>query len=180
MRIFKYFFYFLCLSLLMFLAFGEGKKYGKGHKIVIHTSEEKAGVYAWMVAKSEMPENVLHNIYKITMQYDNADLILAIIKAESNFNPFVKSHKNAMGLMGIVPKWWLDELIKNKIIKNKRDLYDIEKNIKAGNYVLSKYFESCKDINIVLSKYSGNSKHYPQKVFVALGEINYARMKGKW
>ena len=133
-----------------------------------------------MLANSDMPEDILKDIYNTAIKYDNSDLILAIIKVESHFNPLTKSHQKAKGLMGITPKWWLEELKSKGIIKTKRDLYNIEKNIEGGNYILSKYFEKHKNIYTVLTNYSGNAKNYPEKVLIALGEINYARIKGTW
>ena len=168
------------LLIIFYTSFDLGKNYGKKHIVVVHTTKEQKGVYTWMLAKSEMPEATIQTVYDTALKYDNADLILAIIKTESNFNPFAKSHGNAIGLMGIIPSWWSKELIEQKIIKSKRDLYDIEKNIRAGNYILTKYFGTYKNIDLTLEKYSGNAKGYSHKVFVALGEINYARMKGTW
>jgi len=167
---------FFSISCFLFILYSNSK-IKTAEKIVSHKPN---GVYEWMLAKSEMPEEVLKHIQKTTNKYENRDLLLAIIKVESHFNPSAKSSQDARGLMGIIPKWWLDVLIKNKIIKSKRDLYDVEKNIAAGNFILGKYFEKYKDIHEVLDKYSGGHKGYSDRVFVAMGEINYARMKGRW
>jgi soluble lytic murein transglycosylase-like protein len=138
------------------------------------------GVHEWMLSNSDSPEDILKQIYKSTNKYERSDLLLAICKVESSFNPFTKSHKNARGLMGVVPKWWMDELMQNGVIDSKRDLYDIEGGVAAGNYILNKYFSKHKDIRTALLKYSGGDKKYPTKVFAALGEIKYARTEGKW
>ena len=174
----KPFIYSLILAVIIFsIMVWIVNKPNKEANIIQHKPN---GVYEWMLVKSEMPEEVLKHIQKTTNKYENRDLLLAIIKVESHFNPSAKSSQDARGLMGIIPKWWLDVLIKNKIIKSKRDLYDVEKNIAAGNFILGKYFEKYKDIYEVLDKYSGGHKGYSERVFVAMGEINYARMKGKW
>jgi soluble lytic murein transglycosylase-like protein len=62
-------------------------------------------------------------------------LVKAIIHAESAFNPYATSHKGARGLMQLMPTTAAQYGI--------RDLYDPEKNIRAGvrhlKYLLKKY-----------------------------------------
>jgi soluble lytic murein transglycosylase-like protein len=74
----------------------------------------------------------------------NADLILAICLVESNFDPAAKSAKGAIGLMGILPRAWLEELRAEGIVRHKDDLYRIPNNIAAGAYVLQKYLSNAK------------------------------------
>ncbi len=170
----------LCVIISLIGMYSLGRYRGENTIFFKHTTKEMNGVYSWMLAKSEMPENTLKEIYKETTKYDNADLLLAIISVESDFNPFVKSSKQARGLMGVTPKWWMEELKNKNIVKSQREIFEIKKNIEVGNYILSQYFALYKNIDNVLNKYSGGAKGYSQKVFVALGEINYARIKGRW
>ena len=144
-------------------------------------TKEDVGVKQWMLANSEVPEHIINEIYNEVNTYEDTDLLLAIIKVESNFNPLCKSSKDALGLMGITPKWWLKELEKMGIVKSRRDLYKIKNNIKAGSYILNKKIEkNNKNIEKALEAYSGKANNYSSKVFRALGEINYARVAGKW
>jgi len=71
-------------------------------------------------------------------------MIYAIIKAESNFNPNVKSQSNAIGLMQLLEKTALERasaIDKQNI--TEEDLYDPEINIKLGTsyyaYLLKHY-----------------------------------------
>lgn len=177
---FRIIFYITCALLIFVPAYNLGVSYGKNYTNTACVIKEQKGVINWMLANSDLPESTLHEVYKLSMATEYPDLVLAIIKTESNFNPYAKSSQKAIGLMGIMPKWWEEDLKKAGIIKTNRDLYDMQTNIKAGVFVLYKYFETYKDINIALTKYSGGAKKYANSVFIALGEINYARMRGKW
>ena len=97
---------------------------------------------------------ILKNIYKVKYseyveKYSKANnvdkyMIYAIIKAESNFNPNVKSNSNAIGLMQLL------ESTANEIANdieteniNEESLYNEETNIKLGimyySYLLKHY-----------------------------------------
>jgi soluble lytic murein transglycosylase-like protein len=100
--------------------------------------KSKPAVMKWMKQKSEMPEQVLSSIYDSALMHINTELILAVCMVESNFNPGVKSSKGAIGLMGIMPGVWLEELKGSGIVRERRDLFLIPNNIAAGVYVLKK------------------------------------------
>jgi len=63
-------------------------------------------------------------------------VILAIIKIESSYNPTSVSNMGAIGLMQVM-EVHIPLLIKEGIIKEKRDLFDIGMNIKAGLFIWS-------------------------------------------
>jgi len=74
------------------------------------------------------------------------NVILAVMATESSLNHSSKgtittSHKNAIGLMQIVPAIWADSF------KNMFDLEDSEENIMAGATILKKYWLALKDKN---------------------------------
>lgn len=104
-------------------------------------------------------------------KYKNANLLKAIIKVESNFNPNVVSKKGCIGLMQVHPKFWTKELKEVGIINNTKDLFKPKKNIEAGNYILSKYRQKS-SLQKALTKYSGGEKNYYKKVFKELHKIN--------
>ncbi len=128
-------------------------------------------ILEWMKNNSEMPEHILSEIYRASVNNINSDLILAICMVESNFNPNVKSQKGAIGLMGILPNAWLDELKAQGIVRQKEDLYQIRTNIASGAYVLQKYLSRTKTLEKALIDYVGGDPDYVRKVMKALGEL---------
>jgi hypothetical protein len=63
----------------------------------------KDAVVDWMKRNSEMPDEILSRIYDMASATPNGDLLLAICKVESNFNPNIRSQRDALGLMGVRP-----------------------------------------------------------------------------
>ena len=94
------------------------------------------------------PRNILALVQKMAPQYQiDPQLALAIIAAESNFNPQALSPKNAQGLMQLIP-----ETSERFNIKNP---YDPAQNIRGGlTYLrwLLAYFEG--DIALVAAAYN--------------------------
>ena len=132
-------------------------------------------VLRWMKENSGMPEHVLEKIYSVAMESFNADLILAICLVESNFNPHVESSKGAIGLMGIMPGVWLEELEAHGIVRGKEDLFTISTNIDAGAYVLERYMEKTDNLKDALSRYAGGDPSYAARVLQMLRELNFTR-----
>jgi len=141
-------------------------------------TEEKAkpALMAWMRQRSEMPDQVLSIIYDSAVTHTNRDLILAICLVESNFNPKVKSHKGAIGLMGIMPSVWVEELKAEGIVNERRDLFLIPNNIASGVYVIEKYMRIHQSLEKALFRYVGGDSAYVNKVLKALGEIHMINM----
>ena len=96
---------------------------------------------------------------------DNA-LIRAIIKVESSGNSKAVSKEGAWGLMQVRHAVWEKELKKAGIIRNKQELFNPEKNILAGKYILTKYYGQTGCLKKTLKKYSGNDKNYYEKVMI--------------
>lgn len=139
----------------------------------------KPVILDWMKNRSEMPEQVLSGIYDAAVKNANPDLILAICFVESGFNPAAKSSRGAVGLMGIRPSVWSEELKKQGIIADKRDLYMVANNIAAGSYVFGQYMAKTTNIEDALLQYVGGDSAYAGKVLQALGEIYLARIQSK-
>lgn len=135
----------------------------------------KLVILHWMKENSEMPEQVLSKIYSVAMNNVNADLVLAICLVESNFNPHVESDRGAIGLMGIMPDVWLEELQTHGIVKGQDDLYTISSNINSGIYVLGKYLARTNTLREALIRYAGGDPAYAAKVLRMLGEISRMR-----
>lgn len=143
--------------------------------VVYPPREMNPVILEWMKNNSGMPEQVLSDIYRAAVHNVNSDLILAICVVESNFNPNVKSKKGAIGLMGILPGPWLDELKAQGIVREKEDLYQISSNIASGAYVLQKYLSRAKTLEKALIDYVGGDPDYVRKVMKALGELYLAK-----
>jgi hypothetical protein len=86
-----------------------------------------------------------------TLYHLDPHLVRAVIKAESNFNRFARSNKNAIGLMQVIPSTGAKYGI--------YDLWDPEKNIKAGtqhlNYLMDRYDSN---LNFVLAAYNAGEQ----------------------
>lgn len=98
-------------------------------------------------------------VYKYAEEY-NVDplLVLAIIKAESNFKPEVVSGSNAIGLMQLMNATAEDTARKLKIEYPSKDiLYDPETNIKLGTKYYATLLEKYQNITIALTAYNAGS-----------------------
>lgn len=90
-------------------------------------------------------------------------LVLAVIKAESNFKPQAISHKNARGLMQITEKtgkWGAETLNLGNYSKEKLD--DPTVNINIGCWYLSVLYKEFGDTDLVLAAYNGGSGNVSQ------------------
>ncbi len=135
----------------------------------------RQAVMHWMSENSAMPETVLSSIYGIAEDTVHADLVLAVCLVESSYNPRAVSDKGAIGLMGIMPGIWLDELKAQGIVRKKEDLYKIEDNIAAGTYVLERYLSKTGNIRQALIRYEGGDHWYATRVLAAMRKISLAR-----
>ena len=134
----------------------------------------KQAVLNWMGENSDMPDYILTKIYNAAARTGNRDLILAICLVESNFNPQVESDKGAIGLMGIMPGVWLEELTTQGIIREREDLYKISGNIAVGAYVLATYLSETNDLRQALNRYVGGASWYATRVLQAQRKIEQA------
>ena len=110
------------------------------------------------IFKSFYPIKYENHIVKYSQRY-NVDpcLVVAVIKAESNFNEKAVSHRGAYGLMQIMPDTaiWIAENMKLKDYKVEK-LYDNEINIAMGCwYINNLNTEFNGDIDLVLAAYNG-------------------------
>jgi soluble lytic murein transglycosylase-like protein len=115
-------------------------------------------------ARSEITaKRILSAVYENSLQYDlSPELILAVIKVESEFNPRAYSDAGAIGLMQVMPVTgryvgrslglWIDR---------EEDLYDIEKNIQIGVVFLKECIERLGEQRGLGYYYAGrNTKYY--------------------
>jgi soluble lytic murein transglycosylase-like protein len=135
----------------------------------------KKRILDWMAENSAVPDQVLAKIYNAAAVTGNRDLILAICLVESNFNPHAESDKGAIGLMGIMPGVWMNELKKKGIISEKEDLFRISGNIAAGAHVLETYLLETNDLRKALVRYVGGASSYATRVLQAQQQIKLAQ-----
>ena len=136
----------------------------------------KDAILDWMKRNSEMPDETLSRIYDAASANPNGDLLLAICKVESNFNPHIRSQRDALGLMGVRPGVWLAELKERGILQSRRDLYLIRTNLASGAYILQKYLVKRQKLEEALNDYVGGDPGYVKRIVQSLGEIYEARM----
>lgn len=113
-----------------------------------------------IILRRIFPIKFQEEIIKYSKVY-NVDpyLIGAVIRIESNFNPYAISPKGAMGLMQIMPttgSWAADKIGLDNFYIEK--LYVSEVNIEIGSWYLknlNKQFNE--DIPLVLAAYNGGS-----------------------
>lgn len=87
--------------------------------------------------------------------------LLSLIAAESHpkFNPYSISSKGAIGLGQIMPVH-IKELVAQKLIIDKRQLYDIESNIQATGYIfLKEYVKAKYDLRKALKQYLNEDRY---------------------
>ncbi|WIH21620.1 membrane-bound lytic murein transglycosylase MltC [Photobacterium damselae] len=106
-------------------------------------------------------------IKRASKQYGiDEDLIYAIVKTESSFNPFAVSHAGAYGLMQVIPKTAgadVFNLVKNKPgIPTKEYLFDPANNIDTG----TAYFY------ILKNRYLKNVQHPTIKHYTMISAYN--------
>ena len=135
-------------------------------------------------SKSYVPERFIREIVESAYQTDKPILLLALITVESHFDPFAVSASGAVGCAQVKPKYWLDELINNKIIRSNRDLRDPSKCALVADYVISKYLEKYNgDIEKALAAYNcgpnnrkcltTTGRKYAKKILAKYGEYLY-------
>lgn len=103
---------------------------------------------------------------KHVMLRDRPQLVLAVIDVESAFDPFAVSYAGAVGLMQVMPFW------PNELGLSRKDLIDVELNIRMGTSILAYYLERERgDYHRALGRYNGSlgKRAYPDLV---LGRLN--------
>ncbi len=172
-------FLFLMLTLSFFMSV---KLYTKNKKLVLENTALKQSLFKTqeelLLNKNKMefvnfkinsfirrfPEydKIVETVYKKSKQYGfNPNLILALIKVESSFNPRAISSVGAYGLMQINYSVW-----KNTFNIDPNKIFDIDYNIDVGLRILKRYYdESNGDIKKALFLYN-NGYFYKNKSYV--------------
>ena len=107
-------------------------------------------------------EEIAHHVVELCYEQEvDISIIIAIMQAESQFDPSATNKKSkAAGLMQVMPFW-----SKDFNIKNKQELYEIETNIFAGIRILKIFLDEHNgNMTKALYRYVGGSKNYPNQV----------------
>lgn len=113
---------------------------------------------------NHLTEKQLIEIVEAAYMTKYPELILSISVHESSMKRLTKSHKGALGLTGIVPKWWDKELREEGIVGHKGDYFQVENNILACELILDKLhdmFDGKKEV--VLQYYNGGYRGMDSK-----------------
>jgi soluble lytic murein transglycosylase-like protein len=108
------------------------------------------------LSKDEIKKEIMDAVDEASKKYGvEKELILAIIKQESNFDPKAVSYVGACGLMQLMP-----ETAKELGVS---DPFDIRQNIMGGTKYIKQLLDQFKDIKLALAAYNagpGNVMKY--------------------
>ncbi len=116
---------------------------------------------------------IVDSAIRYSAKYDLSPiLVLAVVEAESQFYTFALSKQKAGGLMQINSEANQEVLLQEGIFKGPEDLFDPDRNIEAGCFLLRRYINECSDLNKALDKYLGaNSVSYKAEIHSVMGRI---------
>jgi soluble lytic murein transglycosylase-like protein len=110
-------------------------------------------------------KRILAAVYENSLQYElTPELILSVIKVESEFNPRAYSNAGAVGLMQVMPVTGM--YVGRSLglwVNGEDDLFDIEKNIQIGVVFLKECIERLGEKRGLGYYYAGrNTEYYGQ------------------
>ena len=105
-------------------------------------------IIAFGVMRALFPRAHIEYIKKYSHKFGvDSSLVLALIKAESNFNTDAVSHANAKGIMQLTEETF--EFCNDTLKTDAGDILSPEENIRAGvwylSYLIERYNGSCKN-----------------------------------
>jgi soluble lytic murein transglycosylase len=120
-----------------------------------------------------LSKEIVGSAIKYSEKYDLSPImVLAVAEAESQFNPFAVSKQNARGLMQINPDANEKLLVQEGIIKDTSELFDPDRNIEAGCFLLRRFINNSSDFNTALDKYLGaESTAYKAEIHQVMGKV---------
>jgi soluble lytic murein transglycosylase-like protein len=111
------------------------------------------------IVRTSFTESEKHNIDPLT--------VLSIMGVESTYNPFARSHKGAIGLTQIMPRYHRAKI--SALKKDDLDIFSIKGNIIVGIQIIKEYLSLANgNIQSALQMYNGSTndkkKTYSTKV----------------
>ena len=159
----------LCLLWLPLVAAAQGDRRDPELAMLLRAAAEKPGSFddrfhaeVWLkdmstrlgsrVSHREERVQILKSVHREAARVElPAELVLAVIEVESNFDRFAISYAGARGLMQIMP-FWLEE-----IGRPDDNLFDIETNLRMGCTILRYYYDMEKgNLQRALARYNGS------------------------
>lgn len=105
-------------------------------------------------------------------------LVIAVIRAESNFIPQSESHKGAQGLMQLMPDTadWIARTMGDKSF-SQEELKDPEKNIQYGTWYLASLQKEFKNTTLTVAAYNGGRGHVNEWINNRQLDLNHLRVE---
>ena len=122
------------------------------------------------ITKSVYKKEYSEYVTKYAEQYGvEENLIYALIKAESNFNPDAVSHQNAKGLMQLMQSTAEDLAKKSKINLNNENILEPEVNIQLGTQYIASLLNKYDCVEVALAAYNAGSGNVDK--WISSGQI---------
>ena len=122
------------------------------------------------ITKSVYKKEYSEYVTKYAEQYGvEENLIYALIKAESNFNPDAVSHQNAKGLMQLMQSTAEDLAKKSKINLNNENILEPEVNIQLGTQYIASLLNKYDCVEVALAAYNAGSGNVDK--WISAGKI---------
>ena len=97
-------------------------------------------------------------VQKYSQEYDvDENLVYALIKAESNFEPNAESHRGAKGLMQLMYSTAEDIAKRINVNLNEDNILEPDININLGTKYISMLIQKYNNINLALAAYNAGS-----------------------
>jgi soluble lytic murein transglycosylase-like protein len=146
----------------------------------VDVNKQKIADYDFMRYKSiafssRYPEfsYILDTVYQKSSQFGfKPNLVLGIIKVESDYNPRAVSYKGAYGLMQVNMGVW-----RNELNLDERRIFDVAYNLDKGLKILKKYYDLTRGnlaraLHLYNNGYLYNNTSYIAKVDSAMIKIS--------
>lgn len=147
----------LILIVLILFFLYSANEYNKEYKKLKITEQELGVAYNSLQELYYECDTYLHNIdiiHRYSVEYDvPIEVILAIMKIESNFNESALSHTNDYGLMQI-------NEVHLKELENKLDILEIDKNVECGVSLLSSLKKEKDELHFIFNSYNMGQRGY--------------------
>ena len=111
-----------------------------------------------VILKCFYPKEYYTEVIKYSKEYNvDENLVFAVIKAESNFDPNAHSRKNAIGLMQLMYETAQDVAKMLELQIDEKKLLEPDVNINLGTKYLSVLIDKYKNIELAVAAYNAGS-----------------------
>ena len=164
--IMKYLFLFLFITTAMFSVFQQGVIDGlrlenARLKATAEKQDTRTKVLTVYLQKrfrlNKLEASRFADYYMAAGKEFNVDpyLLVSMSSAESAFRRDAISDKDAIGIMQVVPRYWLYRL---DFIHTRADLFNPQLNIRAGAYILAYFMKKCGGLRQGIRCYNGGPR----------------------